>query len=62
MIRGMKHLCCEERPRELGFFGFEKKRLQRDLMMAFQYFQGAFKKDWDSFYQVATGQGVMVLN
>ncbi|KAK4831192.1 hypothetical protein QYF61_015924 [Mycteria americana] len=40
MIRGMEHLSCEERLRYL-----EKRRLRGDLIAAFQYIKGAYKKD-----------------
>ena len=38
MIRGVKHLLCEER------LSLEKRRLQGDLIAAFQYLKGACKK------------------
>jgi len=37
MVRGLKHLCYEERLRQLGLFIPGKRRLHRDLIVAFQY-------------------------
>jgi len=36
-IRGMEHLSCEDRLRELGLFGLEKRRLRGQFIVAFQH-------------------------
>ncbi|GAB0186154.1 hypothetical protein GRJ2_001080700 [Grus japonensis] len=50
MIRGLKHLCYEDRLRELGLFSLEKRRLWGDLIVAFQYLKGTYRKAGEGLF------------
>ena len=55
MIRGLEHLSCKDRLRELGLFSLEKRRLRGDLTAAFQYLKGAYKKAQEGLFTRACG-------
>jgi len=52
-IRGLEHFSCEDMLRELGLFSKEKKRLQGDVIAAFQYLKGAYRKDGENLFSKA---------
>jgi len=65
MIRGLEHLPCKDRLREQGLFRLEKRRLQGDLIAAFQYPRGAYKQERSQCFTtvyIIAGQGEMILS
>ncbi|GAB0176257.1 hypothetical protein GRJ2_000090900 [Grus japonensis] len=53
LIRGLEHFSYEDRLRDLGLFGLEKRRLLGDLTAAFQYLKGADKKSGEGLFTKA---------
>ena len=51
MIRGLKHLSYQGRLRDLSLFSLEKRRLQGDLVVAFQYLKEAYKHEGSELFE-----------
>jgi len=52
-MKEMEHLSYEDRLRELGLFSLKKRRLWGDLIAAFQYLKGAYRKEGDNLFSKA---------
>ena len=50
MIRGLEHLSYQGRLRYLSLFSLEKRRLQGDLVVAFQYLKEAYKQEGSQLF------------
>ncbi|GAB0189964.1 hypothetical protein GRJ2_001461700 [Grus japonensis] len=57
LIGGLEHLSCEDRLRELGLFSLEKRWLQGDLIAAYQYLKGAYRKEGEGLFMRECSDG-----
>ena len=51
----MEHLSYEDRLRELGLFSLKKRRLRGELIAAFQYLKGNYRKEGDRLFSRVCG-------
>jgi len=60
MIIMLEHLSYKERLREEVLFSLEKRRLQEDIVTAFQYLEGAYEQEGGRLFTQIDSDGTRV--
>jgi len=55
MIKGLEHLSCKERLRDLGLFSLEKRRLTEDLTNVYKYLRCGRQREKARLFSVVCG-------
>ena len=52
MLRGLEDLSYGDRLRQLGVFSLKKRRLEGDLIVAFQSLKRPYKQEGDQYFYI----------
>ena len=58
MIKGLEHLSCEERLRNLELFSLKKTRHRGNLINVYKYLKGGYKEDRARLFSVVPTEAV----